>query len=162
MSCVSLGSGLHSSDANFASPWWMRKSEFERILAKGLQDTAWAARVLPAIATAWGTECDLQVSVETTVDLYAWIGDGKAIDYGGRAVRDSDSAAYWFPEKDLLQLYIPGLKESHQGHSRLWEFAFTARSIEPWLPIGTQKNLATGKSFVASADSQTILPPGKR
>ena len=149
-------------DSNFESPWWMRKNEFDRILTKGLQDTAWAARVLPAIATAWGTECDLQVCVKTEVDLYAWIGEGKAIDYGGSAVSDADDAAYWFPEKDLLQLYIPGLKELPRGRTKLWQSVFGARSIDPWLPIGTQKNLATDKSYVPRAQSSIVLPPGRR
>jgi hypothetical protein len=149
-------------DSNFESPWWMRKNEFDRILAKGLQDTSWAARVLPAIATAWGTECDLQVAVTTEVDLYAWVGEGKAIDYAGMAVSDSNPGAYWFPEKDLLQLYIPGLKELPGGRANLWQSAFGARSVDPWLPIGSQRNVATGKPFVPRAESSTVLPPGKR
>ena len=149
------------TDQNFASSWWMRKHEFDRILAKGLQDTAWAARVLLAIAEVFGSKCDLQVCAETTVDLYAWIGEGKAIDRNGTAVSDLDTTAYWFPEKDLLQLYIPGLKEPHRGHSMLWKRAFTGRTTEPWLHIGTQKNLITSKSFVARADSKTILKSEK-
>ena len=149
-------------DRQFSSPWWMRRHELERILAKGLQDTAWAGRVLLAIAEAWGTRCDLQVTATTAVDLYAWIGEGKAIDAEGHAVKDDHPAAFWFPEKDLLQLFVPGLALCADGQPPLWQTAFSARSIEPWLPIGTQRNLATGRAHVARAASRQALPPGRR
>jgi hypothetical protein len=148
--------------ANFESPWWMQENDFHRILNAGFQDTSWAARIFPAIASAWGTECDLQVSVKTRFDLCAWIGAGKAIDFEGQAVNDSDPAGYWFPDEGLRQLYIPGLREPCHGHPGLWRYAFTNRSTEPWLPIGAQNNLVTGKSYIPRADGQTVLPTGRR
>lgn len=148
--------------AQFSSPWWMRRAEFDRILGKGQQDTSWSARVLLAIASAWGSECDLQVSATTTVDLYAWIGKGKAIDVHGTAVPDDDPAAHWVPEPDLLQLYVPGLGEPTSDHHRLFHQVLGQRSLEPWLPIGAQTHLPSGKPFVPAKDGPKVLPPGRR
>jgi hypothetical protein len=149
-------------DRQFSSPWWMRRHELDRILAKGLQDTAWAARVQLAIAEAWGTCCDLQVTATTRVDLYAWIGEGKALRADGVAVPDDDAAVMWFPEKDLLQLYLPGLGSCPDGQTPRWRTALGDRSLEPWLPIGHQRNLATGRPFVDRAASRQALPAGRR
>ncbi|HZW19951.1 hypothetical protein [Noviherbaspirillum sp.] len=144
-------------ETNCSSPWWMRRAELDRILAKGQQDTAWAGRVMAAIAEVWGSLCDLQIRAATTCDLYVWIGEPKSIDVKGNAVRDDDHAAYWIPEKDLMQLYIPGLYGT-----QLWRHVFQDISATPWLWPGVQANLATGKKYSPASDKKTSLPAGKR
>lgn len=143
--------------ANYTSPWWFRRQELERILAKGQQDTSWAARVMAAIAKAWGSECDLQVSVTTACELYAWYGEPKAIDERGNSVDASDPGAYWIPDKDLMQFYIPGLPGTE-----LWRHVFSEPCAIPWLWPGTQVNLVTGRPYTPARDKESTMPPGQR
>ncbi len=151
-------SGARHGNHNFSAPWWLRPQDLQQILRKGQRDTAWAARVMLAIAQAFGSRCDLQVSVQTTCELQAWRGVGRALSVQGRAVAQDDVDAYWIPEPGLPQLYIPGLRRVLPGaSSELWSRVFGARQITDWLPIGAQANLATGRPY-----SSTPLPPGRR
>jgi hypothetical protein len=151
-------SGARHRNDNFGAPWWLRPQELQQILRKGQRDTAWAARVMLAIAEAFGSRCDWQVSVQTRCELQGWLGVGKALSVQGRAVMPDDADAYWIPEPGLLQLYIPGLRRVLPGgSSALWTHAFGARQIVDWLPIGTQANLATGRPYSGSP-----LPAGRR
>ena len=144
-------------EANYTSPWWLRRQELDRILAKGQQDTSWAGRVMGAIARVWGSKCDLQISVTTSCALYAWVSEPKVINVLGNSVSDTAPDAYWIPEKDLMQLYIPGI-----GHTQLWRHVFTEVSATPWLWAGTQVNLATGQPFSPAVNKEKTMPPGKR
>jgi hypothetical protein len=151
-------SAARHADDNFSSAWWLRLQELELILRKGQRDTAWAGRVMLAIAEAFGSRCDLQISVQTTCDLDAWLGAGKALSKHGQALPHDDPNAYWWPEPGLTQLYVPGLRQVLPGHSSaLWRSAFSARQRDPWLPIGQQTNLSTGQPY-----SNTRLPAGRR
>ncbi len=147
----------HSEGApNYGSAWWMQRAELDRILHKGQRDTGWAARVMLAIAKAWGSDCRRQLYVKTVCDLYAWHGPGRPITARGDPTTVHDPAAHWFPEDGLAQLYIPGLTRSTGGEP-LWRRVFSQCDSVPFLFAGTQTNLATGQAF-----SGIPLPSGRR
>jgi hypothetical protein len=149
-------SAARHDDDNYSAAWWLRPAELQQILRKGQRDTAWAGRVMLAIAGVFGSKCDRQISVRTTCELYAWLGAGKALSESGRALSHDDPNAYWVPEPGLMQLYVPGLRQRLPGHSStLWRSAFSAPHWVPWLPIGQQTNLVTQQAY-----SNTPLSPG--
>lgn len=151
-------SAARHDDDNYSAAWWLRPLELQQILRKGQRDTAWAGRVMLAIAEAFGSRCDLQISVQTTCELDAWLGAGKALSKDGQAMAHDDPNAYWVPEAGLMQLYVPGLRQRLPGQSSaLWRSAFSARQRNPWLAIGQQTNLATKQPY-----SNSPLQPGLR
>jgi hypothetical protein len=142
---------------NFESPWWILEPDFNRIARQHQADPAWAARVLLAIAESWGGDCALQISATLTKPLYAWRGSGHAVTLGtGRldlahAVPVDSPDAYWIPDPDIMQLYIPGLKSpSARGSINFAATVLNDRAVCPLLPAGIgQIGLQTGRPFLS-------------
>lgn len=134
------------AEYNFMSPWWMRRAELDRILGLAQKDSGWAGRVMAAIASVWGSDCDRLVSMTLAEDVYAWVGRPESVTLEGVRVDRGDPQAYWVPEKDLLQLYIP-----HRRHPRkptdLWQRMFAQCELSEWLLAGHQKSLISGQTF---------------
>lgn len=142
---------------NYGSPWWMEKSALDRIMGKGQRDPAWAARVLLAIADAWGSDCGLQLSAQTEAPLLAWSGEGRTITRDGKATSAGDPQGYWFPEAGIVQFYIPGLADGEAG-CPLWQRVLGQRAAVPFLVAGNQASLNSGRPFQPAG----ALPPGLR
>ncbi|MFC3174869.1 hypothetical protein ACFOD9_11475 [Novosphingobium bradum] len=118
----------NTPEAVYESPWWSTYYDFNKVTwARGGDDQAGAARSAYAIHPGWGGDCTLFASIVLTCDLSVWYGIGKAVT---EAELGSRQMSVWFPDEDILQIYIPGLHRTgnaaQAGNAKLWT---TQRSV---------------------------------
>lgn len=100
----------NAPDAVYGSPWWSTYDDFNKVTwASQMENQAEAARDAFAIHAGWGGDCTLFASIITTTDLSVWYGLGRSV-----TERDlgSPQLSVAFASQDILQIYIPGFRES--------------------------------------------------
>lgn len=98
----------------YSGAWWFRFEDYRKIEAfaerSGLT-LGYAARRYAALAYEWpGCNVDLVERALVTDRLDAWAGPGRVI-YGTLRAKGQKTSHYTLvPPKDVMQLYIPGLR----------------------------------------------------
>jgi len=114
-------------DRNLAGPWWISYSPFEALkkyAALRQQSLSLAARTCLAIDWEW-SKVDVLIKVVPKVRLSAWSGTPKT-----QTPKVKDTSWYtgvrWVPDRDITQLFIPGLDQPDPNHSEkmIWQSAF--------------------------------------
>jgi hypothetical protein len=113
-------------DLYYTGPWWINFSPFEALKQYAKlrgQTLSLAARHCLAIDWGW-SKVDVLVEVVIKERLSAWSGTP------GTQVLKDDSIRYtgvqWEPDRDITQVYIPGLYEAAPNDSdrMIWECVF--------------------------------------
>ena len=113
-------------DLYYTGPWWISFSPFEALKKYAKlrgQPLSLAARTCLAIDWEW-SNVDVLVKAVIKAPLSAWSGTPKTqtlkADRRYTGVR-------WEPDRDITQLYIPGLYETdpHAPGRKIWQCAFS-------------------------------------
>lgn len=113
-------------DLYFTGPWWISFSPFEALKKYAKlrnQPLSLAARTCLAIDWGW-SNVDVLVEARLKVPILAWSGTPKT----QTLKKDRNyTGVRWKPDRDITQLYIPGLYEADPNDYRLkiWQKAFT-------------------------------------
>ena len=120
-----------------SSPWWFTAEAFEQIKSKWTEfdpdSPGEVARAMGAISHEFTKDAPIDQYIEATVGhpTNVFMGPGKAQYYRKRGI-------YYDPPKDLLQMYIPGLRNANDTPSDLCSQLIT----EPWPhPLATSNEL---------------------
>lgn len=99
-----------------ASPWWSTYYDFNKVTwASSEQSQSEAGRAAFAIHRGWGGDCSRYASIVTTTDLSVWYGLGRAVEWTDLG---SPQMSFQTASDDILQIYIPGMKDNALKWSR--------------------------------------------
>ncbi|WP_373500885.1 hypothetical protein [Desulfococcus sp.] len=123
----------------YSGSWWIGYSPFESLKKYGVarnQSLKDSAAQCLAIGT-WN-KCDVLIKVITILPLAAWSGTPKV--QAEKIDKKRYTGVRRNPDRDITQLYIPGLKEVYNNIQMIWETALKKASMI----MGTQNiyNLA--------------------
>jgi hypothetical protein len=109
----------------FTGPWWLGFSPFEALKKYArLRDQPLTLAARQCLAIDWGwSQVDVLVKTVLKQHLSAWAGTPKTqVPKVGR----NYGLARWEPDRDVTQLYIPGLAEAdpQEPGRRIWQSAF--------------------------------------
>ena len=110
-------------DAQLTGGWWVGYSPFESLkqyAQRRKQTLSAAARQCLAVDFQWST-LDVLHTVILKTPLSAWAGTPRT-----QRIRRANSDRRWEPDREITQLYIPGLDQPDPNSPRLkiWETAF--------------------------------------
>ena len=114
-------------DLYLTGPWWISYSPFEALkkyAALRQQSLSLAARNCLAIDWEW-SNVDVLIKVVPKVCLSAWSGTPKTQTPKVKGTRNY-TGARWEPDRDITQLYIPGLGQLDPNDQKnmIWQSAF--------------------------------------
>ena len=112
-------------DLYYTGPWWIGFTPFEALKHYAKlreQSISMAARQCLAIDWEW-SNVDVLVRVLTKNGLAAWSGTPKTqVPKGGASFK----GIHWEPDRDITQLFIPGLGQPDPNESKcnIWQSVF--------------------------------------
>jgi|LGVF01.1.fsa_nt_gb hypothetical protein len=110
-------------DRYFTAPWWISFSPFEALekYAK-IRKQSLSEAALECLAIGDWSNADVLVKAVVKKRLAAWSGTPKT---QVKKVRSMYTGVRWEPDRDITQLFIPGLYEADPNDSKrkIWENA---------------------------------------